>query len=379
MQNGGDYAVRLNGMLESGIKIDTGWWDFHTEWTDTALSYVHLKVYYVRNYPATFLRMEVDEGYDESIIKNLPQYQTWTIYRIRTDTGESEKVCILPQGQTSIYDFGLKNNTEYVYRAYYGLGADNGYMYESRPVKMRYYWNWAIVECREVYGYGYYLADHSYPNPMYHVVRVHQFQDNVDSGSVSNENEPYVENNFTPYPTVQKVSRKGLSGKLRAWVGKVKNAKFLDSVKMVDEIMDLSTRDTVKFLRDRKGNRRMIEISAPIVKTTQDRFAEQPVAVEIPWVEVADAKGCQIVSMSDEGIVTKPDDIIHTMTMVTPDPEGYVSWIVNDDDYVGSEIRMNSSGQLEQIYSDALAYDPATLEINDGGNLNAETTLEPEG
>lgn len=373
MQNGGDYAVRLNGMLESGIKIDTGWWDFHTEWTDTALSYVHLKVYYVRDYPATFLRMEVDEGYDESIIRDLPQYQRWTIYRVRTDTGESEKVCILPHGETGIYDFGLKNNTEYVYRAYYGLGADNGYMYESRPIKMRYYWNWSIVECEKVDGHGYYLADHSYPNPMYHVVRIHQFQGNVDSGSVSNENQPYVENNFTPYPTVQKVGRKGLSGKLRSWVGQVKDTKFRDSVKMVDDIMDMSTRNTVKFLRDRKGNLRLIEISAPIVKEVQDKYAEQPVQIEIPWVEIGDAKDCQIVSLLTNGVVTRPDDIVYTRTMLTPDRDGYVSWIINDDDYLGSEIQMNSEGQLEQVYSDALAYSPADLEINDNGNLKAET------
>ena len=279
-----------------------------------------------------------------------------------------------------MYDFGVKNNTEYIYRAYYGLGAEDGNMYETkRPIKMRYYWNWSIVECEKRSANYLFIPGHYMTNEMYHVVRIHQFQDNVDSGSVSNENEPYVENNFTPYPTVQKVSRKGLSGKLRAWVGKVKNAKFLDSVKMVDEIMDLSTRDTVKFLRDRKGNLRMIEISAPIVKTTQDRFAEQPVSVEIPWVEVADAKGCQIVSMLDDGVVTKPDEIVYTKTALTADPEGYVTWIINDEDYIGSEIRMNSSGQLEQIYSDALAYDPATLEINDGGNLNAETILGPEG
>lgn len=278
-----------------------------------------------------------------------------------------------------MYDFGVKNNTEYIYRAYYGLGAENGNMYETeRPIKMRYYWNWSIVECVKRSGTYEFITGHYFANEMYHVVRIHQFQDNVDSGSVSNENEPYVENNFTPYPTVQKVSRKGLRGKLRAWVGQVKKTKFLDSVKMVDDIMDLSTRDTVKFLRDRKGNLRMIEISDPIVKTVQDRYAEQPVQVEIPWVEIGDAKDCQIVSMMDAGIVTRPDEIVYTKTALTADPDGYVTWTINDDDYVGSEIQMNEQGQLEQVYSDALAYDPADLEIDESGSLKGETLAEPE-
>ena len=374
-----EYAFRVDVKLESGIELTTGWENFTPSWTDTALDYVHLQAYYVRDTPATFIRLEVDEGHDISIVTDLPDYQRWTIYRVRTDNGEKEKVGIIPNGQDSIYDFGLKNNTEYVYRAYYGLGAQDGYMYESRPIKMRYYWNWAIVECEKVDGVGYYVSGHPYPNPMYHVKRIHQFQGNVDSGSISNENEPYVENNFTPYPTVQKVGRKGLRGKLRAWVGLVKNTKFNDSVKMIDDIMDLSTRNTVKFLRDRKGNLRMIEISDPIVKETQDKYAEQPVQVDIPWVEVGDAKNCQIVSLLTDGAVIGGDDIITTRTVISPDRDGYVNWIWDPDNYAGSEIQMNESGMLEQVYDNSMSeYVPADLEIDDSGDLKAETVVKAD-
>lgn len=379
LEKGRTYAARATGKLESGIELDTGWTEFTPEWTDTAESYIHLKSYYVRNMPCSYIQFEADEGHDLSAVTSAAAYRGWTIKRVRTDTGEESIVGILPRGEVGMYDFGIKNNTEYIYRAYYGLGAEDGNMYETeRPIKMRYYWNWSIVECEKRSENYLFIPDHYMTNEMYHVVRIHQFQDNVDSGSVSNENEPYVENNFTPYPTVQKVSRKGLRGKLRAWVGQVKKTKFIDSVKMVDDIMDLSTRDTVKFLRDRKGNLRLIEISDPIVKTVQDRFAEQPVQVEIPWVEIGDAKECQIVSLLTDGIVTGPDDIVYTKTALSPDPDGYVTWTINDDDYIGSDIRMNNQGQLVQVYSDTLAYDPADLEINDGGNLKAETLAEPE-
>ena len=379
LENGRTYAARATGQLESGMELDTGWSEFTPEWTDTSESYIHLKSYYVRNMPCTYIQFEADEGHDLSAVTSEAENRGWTIKRVRTDNGEESIAGIIPRGQVGMYDFGARNNTEYIYRAYYGLGDENGNMYETeRPIKMRYYWNWSIVECEKRTDTYLFIADHFLKNDMYHVKRIHQFQDNVDSGSVSNENEPYVENNFTPYPTVQKVSRKGLSGKLRAWVGKVKNARFIDSVKMVDDIMDMSTRDTVKFLRDRKGNLRMIEISAPIVKTTQDRFAEQPVQVEIPWVEIGDAKNSQIVSLLDEGVVTRPDEIVYTRTILTPDRDGYVSWIINDNDYNGSTIQMNEGGQLEQVYSDTLAYSPADLEINDDGHLKAEILAEPE-
>lgn len=213
---------------------------------------------------------------------------------------------------------------------------------------------------------------------MYHVVRIHQFQGNVDSGSISNENKPYVENNFTPYPTVQKVGRKGLQGKLRSWVGQVKDTKFIDSVKMVDDLMDLSTRNTVKFLRDRKGNLRMIEVSEPIVKETQDKYAEQPVQIEIPWVEVGDAKNCQIVSLLTDGLMASGDDIIDTTTAISPDQDGYVTWTMDPDGYIGSEIQMNDGGQLEQVYDNSMEYVPADLTIDSEGKLKVETVIKAD-
>ena len=370
LENHTQYAFRMDVQLESGLEISSGWVEFGTAWNDTALDYVHLRAYYVRNTPAIFLRMEVDEGYDEGIVKNLPPYQRWTIYRIRTDTGEREKVGIIPNGQTGIYDFGARNNTEYKYRAYYGLGNEDGYMYETdNAIKMKQYWDWAVIETEKIPGYGYYLANHSYRNDMYHIKRVFQFQGNVESGSVTNDNKPNVQDNFTPYPTVQKSSRKGLSGTLKAWVGRVRNAKFKDSIEEIDRIMDLSTSETVKFLRDRKGNIRMIEIGDPIRKETQDTYAEQPVAIELPWVEVGDASKCQIVSMLNDGVIIPGDDIIDTDTAIIQGiaQDGYILWNIHDDsNYLGSDISMDENGNLVQEYDDSMTYVPAELQIENG-------------
>ena len=379
LKNDSDYAVRLTGEVENGSKLDTGWFNFHTHWTDTADEHIHLRSYYVRDMPCLFVRFEADDGYDLDSVTSAAVGRGWTIVRIRTDNGEATTAGIMPRGQTGFYDFGARNNTEYIYRAYYGLGADNGNCYETaRPLKMRYYWNWSIVECEVETSRYQYIPTHYFKNTMYHVKHVHQFQANVDSGAISNENQPYVENNFTPYPTVQKVGRKGLSGKLRAWVGSVKDTTFRDSVQMVNDLMDLSTRNTVKFLRDRKGNLRMIEISDAIVKETQDKYAEQPVQIEIPWVEIGDAKDCQIVSLLTDGMMAKGDDIIDTVTAISPDQDGYVTWTRNSEGYVGSEIQMNEAGQLEQVYDNNMDYVPANLEIDSEGKLKVETVIKAD-
>lgn len=377
LENGKDYSVRLTGQLDSGMKLDAGWHDFSVRWTDNVLEHGHLTAYYVRDTPAIFVRLSMDDGY------TLPSPQKgWDLYRIETETGKIEHAGIIPPGQDAIYDFGAKNNTEYHYKVYYAATNVEGYTLSTeRPIKMRYYWNWAIIETEaEETEYMHYpfAGNVDIFNKMYHVKRVHQFQANVDSGSISNENTPYVENNFTPYPTVQKVGRKGLSGKLRAWVGGVKDTQFRDSVKMVDDLMDLSTRNTVKFLRDRKGNLRMIEISDAIVKETQDKYAEQPVQIEIPWVEVGDAKDCQIVSLLTDGLMARGDDIIDTTTAISVDQDGFVTWTMDPDGYIGSEIQMNDGGQLEQVYDNSMKYVPADLEINNEGKLKVETVIKAD-
>ena len=381
LKNDADYALRLNGALESGLEIDTGWFNFNTSWTDTAKSYIHLRVYYVRNTPALLVRLEVDDGYDESEISNLPNYWRWIITRTRVSDGVEETAAILPKGQTLLYDYGARNNTEYYYRAYCGLGNADGYCYRSNNVKMKYYWDWAIIEAEPETLNAYYLVSHPFPNTMYHVKRVFKFQGNVESGSVTNDNKPNVQDNFTPYPTVQKSGRKGLSGTLKAWVGRVTNGEFSDSIEEINKIMDLSTSETVKFLRDRKGNIRMIEIGDPIRKETQDPYAEQPVAVEVPWVEVGDASESQIVSLLTDGMIARGDDIIDTDTAELtnlPGYDGYIGWTIDTEgEYIGSEISMDSNGNLVQTYDDSLEYAPATLEIVDG-DLKVTTVVSEE-
>ena len=99
---------------------------------------------------------------------------------------------------------------------------------------------------------------------------------------------------------------------------------------------------------------------------------------EVPWVEVADAKDAQIVSMITDGLITPGDDIVDTTTAITTTPKGYIRWTIADDEnYLGSEIYMNEDGYLVQKYSEDMTYSPAELEIVDG-ELKGTTPLDAE-
>ena len=114
------------------------------------------------------------------------------------------------------------------------------------------------------------------------------------------------------------------------------------------------------------------------MKETQDKYAEQPVQIEIPWVEVGDAKDCQIVSLLTDGLMARGDDIIDTTTAISVDQDGYVTWTMDPDGYIGSEIQMNEGGQLEQVYDNSMKYVPADLEINNEGKLKVETVIKAD-
>lgn len=311
--NGHTYHIRLDGQNVNGATADTGWVEFTVDYTLQSNDHIQCKAYYVAGMPCVYVTLEADSD-SASARGGLFSYYGWDVYRIKTGGDLMEHAAVIPNGQYSFYDFGIKNNTEYTYEIFTNFIGSPAYHYTSNPIKMSNYWNWSLVETvprtdalnRTAERLASWSGDIS--NTMYHVTKVYQFQGNIKSGNISNDNSPFVGENFTGYPIVQKSSRIGLSGTLKGMTGLVKNAEYKDSIATVDDIMTMSARETVKFLRDRKGNLRKVEVDAPIVKNTSDENAEQAVEVSIPWVETGDASECQVVSTMDDGLLMYTND-----------------------------------------------------------------------
>lgn len=313
--NGHTYHIRLDGQNVNGATSDTGWFEFTVSYAMRSDEHVQCKAYYVAGMPCVYVTLEADSNGTRPYLFS---YYGWDVYRVKTGSDLMEHAAVIPNGQYSFYDFGIKNNTEYTYEVFSNFVGNNAYHYTSNPVKMSNYWNWSLVETvprtDRLNGSYYRLASWSTnaSNTMYHVVRVFQFQGNVKSGNTSNDNSPFVGENFSGYPIVQKSSRKALSGTLKGMTGLVKNAAYTDSIETNDAIQAMSSSETVKFLRDRKGNFRRVEIDGPIVKNTSDENAEQAVEMQIPWVETGDASGCQVVSTVDDGLLMYANDFTPT-------------------------------------------------------------------
>ena len=138
-------------------------------------------------------------------------------------------------------------------------------------------------------------------NGFYHVRSEYIFKYGVETGTVSNNNSPSLQTNFTRYPTRQPINSLYKTGTLKGYIGTVSgNRVYSDSVSLQNAIYEISTSTLTKFLKTRKGETIMVECSSPIQMQTGDNMVQQPLVATIDWVEVGDC--------SDDSIISVPSD-----------------------------------------------------------------------
>lgn len=207
-----------------------------------------------------------------------------SIYRKTGDSGVLEYV-----GQTSVG----AGNTIMDYAARSQQGPYTYYMYVLSSDKYinvpsisnsvdPCFWNWAVLSCTE-------NADGSFA-----VQASYHFGKNLQSGTVSNNNQPGTFKNFTPYPTVMIAPQNYQSGTLQSLIGVTKGGTYSDTIDLRDAIYNLSVTTNVLFLKNRKGDLLRIRPSDAITMETMDNTREQAQTVGFPWVEVGDASGVAI-------------------------------------------------------------------------------------
>ena len=132
----------------------------------------------------------------------------------------------------------------------------------------------------------------------YHVVKEYIFKYGVETGAMSNNNDPTLQKNFTPYPNRQPISSLYKTGKLTSYIGKTNGQnQYSDSVSLQNAIYDISTSPLTKFLKTRKGDILMIDTAAAIQMKTEDATTQQALRATVDWVEVGDASNKSIVSV----------------------------------------------------------------------------------
>lgn len=258
----------------------------------------------------------------------------------------------MPIGFTSVLDYSAGSQQNYTYRLfplfstqYSDYNIDPFYTsLDVRPL----WWNYTVLT--------------AYPDSenVYHVIDEYRFALDVASGAVGNNNSPAMMQNFTRYPTVQKTSANYRSGTLSAFIGKVSNDQYVDSIDLMEELYALSTSNLTKFLKTRKGDFMMIEVSAPVAMQIGDKFAAQPAKISLPWAEVGNTGNVSAV-----GNCMMADAPYFYVDLVT----GELIMLYNPE-YVASDAFTLSNGDL--YLNDPGIYDEYDYSLNSDKEVRLE-------
>ena len=135
-------------------------------------------------------------------------------------------------------------------------------------------------------------------NGNYHVSREYIFKYGVETGAVSNNNDPTIQKNFTPYPNRQPISALYKTGKVSGYIGKTNNLnQYSDTISLQNAIYDISVSPLEKFLKTRKGDVIKVDTASSIQMKTEDNTTQQALKATLDWVEVGDSEQVSIVSV----------------------------------------------------------------------------------
>ncbi len=230
-----------------------------------------------------------------------------SVYRLTEGASRAKLLFDAPTSIHQLRDYGGRSMKSYLYQLFYVTGDAEDSVYSSPAVSPsvgRRFTSYFLYETEE---------DADYPN-VYHVKNAWRFGNNIDGGSISNNNQPNWLTNFTPYRLRQTSSLLGKSGTLQALLSNAVDGKYSDTADMMEELFAASGSNNTFFLKDMKGNLYMVQISAPITQTIATASPTQPVSISVPWEEVGDADDVSLILLPTDAYwyhdVDRVDEVV---------------------------------------------------------------------
>ena len=207
-----------------------------------------------------------------------------SIYRYLQGELALQHVYDLASGATSILDYFAPSQTKVSYLLVAHSNAGDLFLQTNDFVPT--FWFYSVLLCD------------TDSNGNYHVSREYIFKYGVETGAVSNNNDPTIQKNFTPYPNRQPISTLYKTGKVSGYIGKTnKLNQYSDTISLQNAIYDISVSPLEKFLKTRKGDVIKVDTASSIQMKTKDNTVQQALIATIDWAEVGDASKVSIVSV----------------------------------------------------------------------------------
>ena len=214
----------------------------------------------------------------------------WDVYKRKENATQLEFVTTIDIATEFIVDHLIENDTEYVYYVFPRGLSTMGSPVISDTVASKV-WNWILFTATEsATDKNVLIASHAYV-----------FQGNVSSGSMSNNSESTVLNNFTKYPKVIKGTANYKSGTLKALIGLIDyaNNRYVEKEGLRDALFALTTSNDRMFLKNRAGDIWEVSIHNAMTMETADTSPFQPNMASIPWTEINNVSDISLISMEE--------------------------------------------------------------------------------
>lgn len=226
-----------------------------------------------------------DNPYDSYGITNTATGYVFSVYRENKTNNNNtlEFIAKLTDGSLSVTDHNVQNNMEYAYHVY---KEDEDYISSdviSNIVKTCW-WDWTIT--------GFYLDD----NGVYRVdpYNIWRFSLNIESGDISETMSKTIYDNLTRFPKVSSGNMDYNQGSITCIAGKIQNDKYEENIGIIRQWNYFCSGSDLKLLKDRKGNRWIVDITSSSTKTA-DESNEQYTTITFNWIEIMDAENISII------------------------------------------------------------------------------------
>ena len=278
-RSGYGYSFRAMGQTSSGVLVNTGWQTFNVNYSVTPTS----------GSVSVGVQKDVNglvvDWQGLSIVSNQTR---WIVFREREGSGVLVRVAEVEVGIRRIIDYGAASGQgpyDYLIAAANSAGSIIGTPVKSGEIRPVFY-RWTLLTATEN-GDGNYIVTGQY-----------HFRYNLESGSVSNNNNPSILQNFTANPTVQPAPQNYLSGTLKALAGSVSGGEYTDSLELRKALMALSVTENPMFLKSSKGDVKRVLTSGAVAAATAEKTESLAQTITVPWIAVEDA--------AEEGIWAVP-------------------------------------------------------------------------
>ena len=301
LMDGTTYSIECNVVTASGVYISTGFIQFTVSYSITTetLSYT---LGQVNGTSGVYL------SWDAMSATPITGYE---VYRKESDIPYLKHVATTSSNLREVVDYAVASQAtvKYVIISMNGTTQKSiGETSEITPV----FWDYSILLCyTDADGY-------------YHVNQEFRFGLSVETGAISNGNDPTMQLNFTKYPNRQPMASLYKSGTLKSYIGSSDSAyQYHDSISLQDAIYAISTSRLTKFYKNRKGDVLMVDTNAAISMQTMDNSPKQAMQATINWSEVGEARG--------ESIISQPSDAFFpvTVTYVYEEVRGSIASFVS--------------------------------------------------